>query len=203
MSLVSKRLVGVAASTLLLSCISTAANAQSDVLTGGFVSYGGYLQTVTATYTFNTSMILNSVGFVSNGKSFRSFGYSIDGVSQSFNAGDVAAEVDGIRWLTLTNPTTVNANQVITVTTAGAQPHGSSNFITYTKGFSGADGSTNVTFEGVNIVDSNPYWSNSNLRVSASNPSANVAPEPGSFALALTGGATLIGICIRRRRNAG
>lgn len=202
MSLISKRLVGVAASALLLSCISTAANAQSDVLTGGFVSYGGHLQTVTATYTFNTSMILNSVGFVSNGKGFRSFGYSIDGVSQVFNAGDVAAEVDGIRWLTLINPTTVNATQVLTVTTAGDQPF-FSNFTTFTKGFSGADVSTNVTFGGVNTVGSDPYWSNSNLRVSASNPGSNVAPEPGSFALALTGGAALLGICIRRRRNAG
>jgi len=36
----------------------------------------------------------------------------------------------------------------------------------------------------------------------ASNPGSNVAPEPGSFALALTGGAALLGICIRRRRNA-
>ena len=34
-------------------------------------------------------------------------------------------------------------------------------------------------------------------------PGSNVAPEPGSFALALTGGAALIGICVRRRRNAG
>ena len=201
MSLISKQLVSIVASTLLLSCISTAANAQSDVLTG-FVNYSGHLQTVTATYTFNTSMILNSVGFVSNGKGFRSFGYSIDGVSQSFNAGDVAAEVDGIRWLTLINPTTVNATQVLTVTTAGDQPF-FTYFTTYMKGFSGADGSANVTFGGVNIVDSDPYLSNSNLRVSASNPSSNVAPEPGSFALALTGGATLLGICIRRRRNAG
>jgi hypothetical protein len=38
---------------------------------------------------------------------------------------------------------------------------------------------------------------------STSSLGGNVAPEPGSFALALTGGAALIGICIRRRRNAG
>jgi hypothetical protein len=34
-------------------------------------------------------------------------------------------------------------------------------------------------------------------------PGSNVAPEPGSFALALTGGVALLGICYRRRRNAG
>jgi hypothetical protein len=39
-----------------------------------------------------------------------------------------------------------------------------------------------------------------NLRVSALGGS--VAPEPGTFALALTGGAALLGICVRRRRNA-
>jgi hypothetical protein len=32
------------------------------------------------------------------------------------------------------------------------------------------------------------------------NPGSNVAPEPGSLALALTGGCALIGMCIRRRR---
>ena len=41
------------------------------------------------------------------------------------------------------------------------------------------------------------------VRATPSNPGSNVAPEPGSFALALTGGAALIGICVRRRRNAG
>jgi hypothetical protein len=67
--------------------------------------------------------------------------------------------------------------------------------------------STNVSYQGflASVEGPNPGLSiavtNSNLRVS--NPSANVAPEPGSFALALTGGAALLGICIRRRRNAG
>lgn len=32
------------------------------------------------------------------------------------------------------------------------------------------------------------------------NPGSNVAPEPGTFALALTGGGALLGLCIRRRR---
>jgi hypothetical protein len=33
------------------------------------------------------------------------------------------------------------------------------------------------------------------------NPGSNVAPEPGTLALALTGGCALIGMCIRRRRT--
>jgi hypothetical protein len=43
-------------------------------------------------------------------------------------------------------------------------------------------------------------WAGGNIKVT--NPGSNVAPEPGTFALALTGGAALIGVCIRRRRNA-
>lgn len=35
-----------------------------------------------------------------------------------------------------------------------------------------------------------------------SNPGSNVAPEPASLALALTGGCALAGICIRRRKSA-
>jgi hypothetical protein len=52
---------------------------------------------------------------------------------------------------------------------------------------------------------SNSNFTNSNLRVynpGSTVPGASVAPEPGTFALALTGGAALIGVCIRRRRNA-
>ena len=67
--------------------------------------------------------------------------------------------------------------------------------------------SVNVAYEGFVYPDDGSQlhtdWTNSNLRVSPSNPGSNVAPEPGSFALALTGGAALLGICVRRRRNAG
>ena len=33
------------------------------------------------------------------------------------------------------------------------------------------------------------------------NPGSNVAPEPATLALALTGGCALVGLCIRRRRT--
>ena len=78
---------------------------------------------------------------------------------------------------------------------------------TYNNNYEVHVGSTNpdskVTYNG--LIDSNynlvTSSSNSNIRVS--NPGSNVAPEPGSFALALTGGAALLGMCIRRRRDAG
>jgi hypothetical protein len=204
MSLFSKRLVGVAASTALLSLVSAAAHAQTiDVLTGGTNGYSSYVGTVTSTYAFSKSMILNSVGFVTPNADFKSLSYSINGIAQSFTISDLAAEVDGIRWLTLANPITVNASDVVTVSTLGNSFFGTE--LTRTKNFSGSNGLSNVTYNGFNGtgVSSGPILSGSNSNLKVSNPSANVAPEPGSFALALTGGATLIGICIRRRRNTG
>jgi hypothetical protein len=201
MTQLSKRLVGVAASTVLLSLVSATAHAQTiDVLTcSSNNAYSGYVGTTTSTYTFNKSMILNSVGFVSSSDGFDSLSYSINGVNQSFNVSDVVGAVDGIRWLTLSNPTTVSASDVLRVSTK------SNFFVTWGREFTSTNSLANVTYNGINGsgVPSGPLlnYSNSNLRVS--NPSANVAPEPGTFALALTGGAALLGICIRRRRNAG
>jgi hypothetical protein len=46
------------------------------------------------------------------------------------------------------------------------------------------------------IVDSFSFGQGTN----PANPGSNVAPEPGTFALALTGGFALVGMCIGRRR---
>jgi len=59
----------------------------------------------------------------------------------------------------------------------------------------------------VTVSSSKPYvavdsFSRANS-INTYNPGSNVAPEPGTFALALTGGGALLGICIRRRRMAG
>jgi hypothetical protein len=66
---------------------------------------------------------------------------------------------------------------------------------------------SNVSFIGTDPGFGNPFgFNNSNIRVynpGSTVPGASVAPEPGTFALALTGGAALLGICIRRRRMAG
>jgi len=62
---------------------------------------------------------------------------------------------------------------------------------------------SNVTFLGTINVANAPVGGKTNSNIRVSNPGSNVAPEPGSFALTLTGGAALIGICVRRRRNAG
>jgi hypothetical protein len=204
MSHLTKRLLGVSASTVLLSLVYATAHAQTiDVLTGGTTGYSSYVGTVTSTYTFNKSMILNSVGFVTPNAGFKSVSYSTNGIAQSFNISDLAAEVDGIRWLTLANPTTVSASDVVTVSMLGNSFFGAD--LTRTKGFTANNALSNVTYNGFNGtgVTSGPILSGSNSNLRVSNPGSNVAPEPGTFALALTGGGALIGICIRRRRNAG
>ena len=205
MSLLSKRLVSIAASILALSLVSAAANADIEVLTKLNDNHREVTGRVTSSYTFNQSMILNSVGFVDYFNSNTYMAYFINGIEQTYS-NSISGEDGGIRWLTLSNPTTLQQNDILTVTTGG-RPHDGTN-LTNLKEFSPVNPSANATFNGAVVVGSSTVlgagsWSNSNLRVSPSNPGSNVAPEPGSFALALTGGAALLGICVRRRRNAG
>jgi len=137
-------------------------------------------------------MIVNSIGFVTGGCSLTSASY---GIGSTFTSvlGDLGAEVDGIRWYTPTTGLSLSNGDVLTVTTLGSTVF-DGNPATMLRVVTSSNGSPNVTFSG------SQGYSNSNIRVS--NPSSNVAPEPGSFALALTGGAALLGICVRRRRNA-
>ena len=206
MSIITKRLVSIAASTLVLSVISASANAQIDVLTG-IADYVTEARELTSVYTFNRSMILNSVGFVDPFNQAVSMSFSIDGIVQSVSYSNLLQSDPftladgGIRWLTLSNPITIQENSVVRISTLG--PSSTTFMKQFTRvgsdEFASTNPSANVTYSGANSGWKN--YSNSNLRVS--NPGSNVAPEPGSFALALTGGAALIGICVRRRRNAG
>ena len=199
MSDISKTLFSAAASLATLILVSSAANAQTDVLTGiSGTSYIEVIDPLTTTYTFSSSMILNSIGFYTNGDTPQSISYSIDGASQSVDLNSLSTEVSGFRWLTLSNPTTILQNQSVAVTTRGKKvgPRARTHYVS---GFT-VNASSNVS----SVTNTSPSGirSNSNLRVSPSNPGSNVAPEPGTFALALTGGGALLGICIRRRRNA-
>jgi len=193
------------ASVIVGSVIPSQAFAETpiDVLTGIGDAHLEVSGRVTSTYTFSQSMILNSVGFVDYFDSNTYMAYFIDGIEQTYSNTALAGQDGGVRWLTLSNPTTVLQNSVLTVTTGG-RAHDNTNF-TNLKQYDNVNSSANVTFSGAKVVGNNTVLgpgirSNSNIRVS--NPGSNVAPEPGTFALALTGGAVLIGICIRRRRNA-
>ena len=208
MFLNKKRYVSIAASTVLLSLISSAGNAQNiDVFSGGFLgnSNPGYV----TDYTFSSSMILNSIGFYPSNDGIGVFEFAINGgdyVNAStsslgtFNIDDSA----GVRWFQLSNPITLSKNATVSVRTNG---------VTSYRSFQTLNTAANVDFVtsypdvGQNLGQTSThnrlfFISNSNLRVSPANPGSNVAPEPGTFALALTGGGALLGICIRRRRNA-
>ena len=212
MSIVSKRLVSIAASTLVLSLVSASANAQSDVLTGGGNAIDIGDGVATATYRFTGSMILNSIGFVTNGYTPQSLSYSIGGTTYTLGTNEIArlySGTSGIQWLDIT-PQSMVINDVVTVSTKGHLERGTFPFDpdrTITYGFTGftPNVSANVSYEGLVSSHFDPsyalVYTNSNIKVS--NPGSSVAPEPGSFALALTGGAALLGICVRRRRNAG
>jgi hypothetical protein len=211
MSLRSLRAAGFAAGVLLLSCTAERAHAQVDVLNG--LSEGGYSSSpLESTFVFNSSMILNSIGFTSGGYGLTSVSYTLNNVQTSLSVDDLTAvDASGLRWYNFANGgLSVNASSVLKVATQGTlETPPMDEFMPpqdpyYTNAISvvgSQNSSSNVTWNG--LLDGSSLtttFTNSNLRVS--NPSANVAPEPGTFALALTGGVALLGICIRRRRNA-
>ena len=207
MSDISRKLSSAAASLATLILVSSSAHAQTDVLTG-ISGPRATTATLTTTYTFSSSMILNSIGFYTNGETPQSLSYSINGASQSVDLNSLSTEVSGFRWLTLSNPTTILQNQSVAVTTFGEYKIRGGVSTKYFSSFT-VDRSSNISSVTTTQQSGNAFGapgsvsSNSNLRVSAYNPGSNVAPEPGTFALTLTGGGALLGICIRRRRNAG
>jgi len=209
------RLLGLAAGTLALSSFSSMAYAQTtqEVLnfTGsvfhnispdpatGLITAGEY--TANSYFTFDQSMILNNIGWVydSSMPSYTIFGYQrgyinssgtfVGTFSQTFNENDLdTVTVSGLRYLKSFTAQEYASGTVYQV---------------YACVFFG-DSYTRTGFldNAVGVTHSSNVIGNAagNLRVTALGGS--VAPEPGSFALALTGGAALIGICIRRRRNA-
>ena len=201
----SMRRAVVIASVIAGSIVPSQAFAQIDVLTGGtFIGTSPFSET--STYRFTGSMILNSIGFYTNSSNLTNMSYTLKGstytLGQQFYANQLSLE-NGFLWLNIGSQSMVN-NDFVTVTTLGPQveifPGGPLEYQTpEIKNFT-VNPNANVAYLGLATEDTE--FSNSNLRVSPSNPGSNVAPEPGTFALALTGGAALIGVCIRRRRNA-
>lgn len=148
-----------------------------------------------STYTFSGSMIVNSIGLYTGGASpvslswARNDGAFVDITNQSYT-------VDGdLRWYTI-NESFVNASSLNVKTEFGTST---------TFGYVNAQTpGLPVNFTNLESSDGSQFndgSANTNIRVS--NPGSNVAPEPGTFALALTGGAALAGVGLRRRRKLG
>jgi len=197
MSLTAKRLASAAASALVLTVISTAAQAQTDVLTFTGTKTANDpagAKVMNAVYTFNTSMILNSIGFYETGSSFGDY-FEINGAPIFPITGISTKDSNNVFWVTLDR--LMNAGDVLEVITVESEYLGAT-----------ANSGTNVSYGGMGY--GNPPTglptgistsrANSNIRVTPLG--ASVAPEPGSIALLLTGGGALAGIALRRRRHA-
>ena len=181
----------------LLLCIGIAPNvyAQQTVLNlvSGESNSSYYVEETFSTFTFQQSFILNSVGFVTGPMD------QFNGLTKRYKIGDSP-------WVTITDTLTLEDNGVGYYNFTNPQTYAAGTQISISSMW--VNESKYRSFDAINvagITHSTPYagYASGNLKVTASNPGSNVAPEPGSFALALTGGAALIGICVRRRRNAG
>jgi hypothetical protein len=184
----------------LLMCVGMAPNAYAQEavlnLNGSAVNAFLHGSSEYSTFTFNQSLILNSVGFIAYNKDSwnlesSKFYYSVGGSEfTQVSVGDLTGTVnDTVRYFTFASPQTY---------AAGTQVKIRSDFQVYQLGRQ----ITSTNNVGVSHTIQNAGEASGNIRVSPSNPSSNVAPEPGSIALLLTGGGALAGIALRRRRNA-
>ena len=190
----------------LVAMLVTGAHAQNEVLVFDSDSYYDNWKNFNTVYTkfsFDSSMILNSVGFVASPGSGYNVKYILDGITNEVSVDSLtAADAFGMRYFNLAQPTSVNATSVLQIFNTGSR--GDAGAVDFGGDFNQQTNLavSNVFFEGV--WNGNDFFANNfttgNIKVS--NPGSNVAPEPGTFALALTGGVALIGICIRRRRSA-
>jgi hypothetical protein len=183
--------------------------ASNDFATSNTTAIGN----VWSQFRFTESMSVTGIGFVwssnvNNVNDEADFTWSLNGNNQgrigrsSLTQGD-----NNIGWWDLTSGVQVNAGDTIQIYNQGTLngPIAQEGNYAYIDSVDTLDSSVQgVEYDGMTEEDVvgifSPYKTNGNIKVQ--NPGSNVAPEPGTFALALTGGGALLGICIRRRRMA-
>ena len=199
MNVRSLKLASAAAGVLFLVGAAPSVFAQTSVLNVTASAAAPRFNPHVSIFTFNQSLILNSIGIPdADGTTFM---YKI-GESASYTTvtDTLGAAENGFRYFNFTNPQTYAAGTKV--------------MIFSTKDLSEFDtrwyihdiSSTND----VGVTHTYTFGSNNDLgtlnraagNIKVSNPGSNVAPEPGSIALLLTGGGALAGIALRRRRNA-
>ena len=207
MSLISKRLIGIFASTALLSLVSMAAHAQGTWYTNRTLWESLVTNAQTADYT--TRPTSASAPWLESGITATTTGNWLHGGTHLTTINELAPVTFTFAGNAFGGnfAVTSGTGAVLSFTVDGSQSRDLSvtrRLLGYT--FLGyiSNSSSNIS---VTVVPDTRWVSvDSFTRANGTNPAdpgSNVAPEPGSFALALTGGAALIGICIRRRRNAG
>lgn len=193
LGLVGMLAAGVHAQTAVLNFAS---NDGSRLANGG-----GYTK-----FTFTDSMIVNSIGFVTNvaGQPFFPE-YAISGGDWKSLFGQLGTpDSNDVAWYDFSTGLQVNAGDSIQI--YGAIGGGSGQYAGIDLLDAGVSQVAGVRFDGYTgqhnggSLVNNKYIATGNIKVT--NPGSNVAPEPGTFALALTGGGALLGICVRRRRSA-
>jgi hypothetical protein len=180
----------------IIGMLAVGAHAQTAVLNVTGTATYRLNQTSQSIFQLNQSFILNQIGFVQATSGFsQTYFYKIGNAAEQQLSGTDLSQADstGIRYYTFANPTTYDSGTNIFIRTAS---QGGFSTGVHTLDVSGSPLS-GVTYFG---FGGEPNKTSGNIKVS--NPGSNVAPEPGTFALALTGGSALLGICIRRRRNA-
>ena len=206
MNVRSLKLTGAAAGLLFLVGLAPNVFAQSTQV----LSMANYRETVKtnnfgatgSVFTFSGSLMLTEVGFATLTGVTPTFSYKINnGVAVPVTVSSTITDSYGVAWHTLLSPVQMNngdkvslfnydaTNNSALMRTATGSPLAFTNWTSTNSG---------VTYDGMN--SSAKPVTVGNIRVS--NPGSNVAPEPGSIALLLTGGAALAGIALRRRRNA-
>ena len=194
MSDISKTLFSAATSLATLILVTSSAHAQTAAFTG--LNKQDSKQRpgqIVATYTFNSSMIVNSIGMVDTNEPSPLLWYQIN--TGSFIKVNPTYVSGNIRWYDFSAGLSLQQGDRLKLQTEVDFDYG----LEYK--YDSFDLGPDVTFGGTDNTPNGGY-TNSSIKVSPSNPGSNVAPEPGTFALALTGGGALLGICIRRRRNA-
>ena len=197
MNVCSLKLAGAVASTLALSLVTVAANADTKFhkQLGTFSLTAANSATYTSKYTFQKSMILNSLAFYTNGETMSEMSYSLNAGGRLDLVPASTVDSNGFRWYEFSGGMSINAGTTLEVFTR------SSDTTTHAILSPGPYNFTNqeIVWNGSRVVSEGSSFT---TNFTNSNIGINVAPEPGSIALLLTGGGALAGIALRRRRNA-
>jgi hypothetical protein len=185
--------------------------AQTSVLntSGSFQQLNYKTSDIYSLWEFSSATLISSIGFADNNNPNAVFSYELGaGGIQTVDKNSLIVDADGIRWFTFQQPTQVSQGETLKL----RNNYYNTNNFEYQSSWVGRSDFGNwssdvagVTYSGIRtsgLFGPQTIMSKTNGNIKVQNPGSNVAPEPGTFALALTGGGALLGICIRRRRNA-
>ena len=183
MNVWSLKLAGAAAGFLLLVGMAPNVFAQTAVL-NATSCLAGRLEEHISTFTFTKSLILNAIGTPNT--TSKTFSYKIGSSPEYTTVTGSGTQAGNFWYFTFANPQTYPAGTTVMIYSKSGSTWG-------TRNVSG----TNA----VGVTHTNTTSGRLSGNIKVSDPGSNVAPEPGSIALLLTGGGALAGIALRRRRN--